>query len=103
MNICSFTGFLLENPIVGKRDQVSFLEFDLVTYSYRRAKSTGEKSRIPTVLRFEAWHTGAETIAKLAQKGDKMTVYASARNKSRDDSTIVFRVNEFDFGCLNQE
>ena len=103
MNICSFTGFLLENPTLGKRDQVSFLEFDLVTYSYRRAKSTGEKSRIPTVLRFEAWHTGAETIAKLAQKGDKLTVYASARNKSRDDSTIVFRVNEFDFGCLNQE
>ena len=103
MNICSFTGFLLENPALSKRDQVSFLEFDLVTYSYRRAKSTGEKSRIPTILRFEAWHTGAETIAKLAQKGDKMTVYASARNKSRDDRTIVFRVNEFDFGCLNQE
>ena len=103
MNICSFTGFLLENPALIKRDQVSFLEFDLVTYSYRRAKSTGEKSRIPTILRFEAWHTGAETIAKLAQKGDKMTVYASARNKSRDDSTIVFRVNEFDFGCLNLE
>ena len=103
MNICSITGFLLENPALSKRDQVSFLEFDLVTYSYRRAKSTGEKSRIPTILRFEAWHTGAETIAKLAQKGDKMTVYASARNKSRDDSTIVFRVNEFDFGCLNQE
>ena len=103
MNICSFTGFLLENPALSKRDQVSFLEFDLVTYSYRRAKSNREKSRIPTILRFEAWHTGAETIAKLAQKGDKMTVYASARNKSRDDSTIVFRVNEFDFGCLNQE
>jgi single-stranded DNA-binding protein len=103
MNICSFTGFLLEHPRLEKKEGVNFLSFKLITYFYRRAKSTGEKSRIPTVLSFEAWHTGAETIAKLAQKGDKMTVYASARNKSKDDTTIVFRVNEFDFGCLNQE
>ena len=103
MNICNFTGFLLDDPVIEQTEGVSYLEFQLITYSYRRAKSTGEKSRIPTVLSFEAWHTGAETIAKLAQKGDKMTVYASARNKSKDDTTIVFRVNEFDFGCLNQE
>jgi single-stranded DNA-binding protein len=103
MNICSFTGFILEDPVLEQKENVGFLEFELITYSYRRAKSTGEKSRIPTILRFEAWHTGAETIAKLAQKGDKMTVYASARNRSRDDDTIIFRVNEFDFGCLNPE
>ena len=101
MNICSFTGFLLEDPLLNNKDGVSFLEFRLITYSYRRSKSTGEKTKIPTVLTFEAWHTGAETIAKLATKGEKMTVYASARNKSRDDETIIFRVNEFDFGCLN--
>ena len=101
MNICSFTGFVLEDPILSKRDEVGFLEFRLVTYSYRRSKSTGEKTKIPTILTFEAWHTGAETIAKLANKGDKMTVYASARNRSRDDESIVFRVNEFDVGCLN--
>ena len=97
MNICSFTGFMLEDPALNQRENVSYLEFKLITYSYRRAKSTGEKSRVPTLLNFEAWHTGAETIAKLAQRGDKMTVYASARNKSKDDSTIVFRVNEFYF------
>ena len=74
MNICSFTGFVLEDPILSKRDEVGFLEFRLVTYSYRRSKSTGEKTKIPTILTFEAWHTGAETIAKLANKGDKMTV-----------------------------
>ena len=103
MNICSFTGFLLEDPLLNNKDGVSFLEFRLITYSYRRSKSTGEKTKIPTVLTFEAWHTGAETIAKLATKGEKMTVYASARNMSRDDECVVFRVNEFDFGCLNQE
>ena len=103
MNICSFTGFMLEDPALNQRENVSYLEFKLITYSYRRAKSTGEKSRVPTLLNFEAWHTGAETIAKLAQRGDKMSVYASARNKSKDDSIIVFRVNEFDFGCLNPE
>ena len=103
MNICNFTGFLLDDPVIEQTEGVSYLEFQLITYSYRRAKSTGEKSRVPTVLTFEAWHTGAEAIAKLAPRGDKMTVYASARNRSKDDSTIVFRVNEFDFGCLNPE
>ena len=103
MNICNFTGFLLDDPVIEQTEGVSYLEFQLITYSYRRAKSTGEKSRVPTVLTFEAWHTGAEAIAKLAHRGDKMTVYASARNRSKDDSTIVFRVNEFDFGCLNPE
>ena len=101
MNVCSFTGFLLDDPIVEKQEGVSFLEFKLITYSYRRSKSTGEKTKIPTVLTFEAWHTGADTIGKLAQKGEKMTVFASARNRSRDNQSIIFRVNEFDFGCLS--
>ena len=89
---------------ISVQDAYPYMRFNGTTgneYSYRRSKSTGEKTKIPTVLTFEAWHTGAATIAKLATKGDKMTVYASARNKSRDDETIVFRGNEFDFGCLN--
>lgn len=76
-------------------------EFTLVVYNYRRAKSTGEKSRIPTYLQCEAWHTGAETIERFATKGSKMTIQASAKNKSKDDDRIIFRINEFDI--CNQE
>jgi single-stranded DNA-binding protein len=76
-------------------------EFTLVVYNYRRAKSTGEKSRIPTYLQCEAWHTGAETIERFATKGSKMTIQASVKNRSKDDDRIVFRINEFDI--CNQE
>ena len=103
MNICNFTGFLLEDPELASNNNVSHLVFKLVTYTYRKSKSTGEKSRIPTVLTFEAWHTGAETIANLAQKGTKMTLSASAKHNHDHHGDIIFRVNEFDFGCLNQE
>jgi single-stranded DNA-binding protein len=100
LNICNFTGFLTEDPVLEKtQDNVSFLQFELVIYNYRKTK-TGEKSRTPTYLTFEAWHTGAETIAKLAKKGSKLTVSSSARTFN---DTLVFRVNEFDLGCIDGE
>jgi len=76
-------------------------EFTVVVYTYRRTKSTGEKSRTPTFLRCEAWHTGAETLEKFATKGTKITIIASAKNISKDNRGIVFRINEFDL--CNQE
>ena len=96
MNICSFTGYLVEDPYVSFVDGVALAEFTLVTYTYRRTKSTGEKNRIPTYIKCEAWHTGAETLEKFAGKGTKLTVNASAKNISRDNKNIVFRINEFD-------
>jgi single-stranded DNA-binding protein len=101
MNICSFTGYLVENPIVSVIDNVVLAEFTIVVYTYRRTKSTGEKSRTPTFLRCEAWHTGAETLEKFATKGTKITIIASAKNISKDNRGIVFRINEFDL--CNQE
>ena len=77
-------------------------EFTVVVYNYRRTKSTGEKSRIPTYLNCEAWHTGAETIERFATKGTKITINASAKNRSKDDSRIIFRVNEFDI-CSQED
>ena len=42
MNLCSFSGFLTDNPKVSKMDSgVSRAEFTLVTYTYRKTKSTG--------------------------------------------------------------
>jgi single-stranded DNA-binding protein len=97
MNNCCFTGYLVDNPKISEVDNVVLAEFTLVVYNYRRSKSTGEKTRIPTFIYCEAWHTGAETIEKYARKGTKLTIHASARNVSKDNNFIVFRVNEFDF------
>ncbi|NBO99204.1 MAG: single-stranded DNA-binding protein [Proteobacteria bacterium] len=96
MNICSFTGYLTENPKISIVDDIVLAEFTIVVYNYRRTKSTGEKSRTPTFIRCEAWHTGAETLEKFATKGTKITVVASAKNISKDNKNIIFRINEFD-------
>ena len=104
MNLCSFTGFLVDDPVLTDINSVSVVNFTLVTYSYRRTKSTGEKSSTPTFLRCEAWHTGAETINKFAKKGSKMSVFASAKNSAKNSSDVIFRINEFDFaGVIDDE
>lgn len=102
MNNCCFTGYLIENPKTSMVDDIVKAEFTVVVYTYRRTKSTGEKSRIPTYLNCEAWHTGAETIEKFATKGTKITINASAKNVSKDSDDIVFRINEFDI-CQQNE
>ena len=93
MNVCSFTGFVSDDPVLNKSNGVSVINFTLVTYTYR----------IPSFLKFEAWHTGAETIARFAKKGSKLSIVASARNVSRDNKDVVFRVNEFDFANVEYE
>jgi single-stranded DNA-binding protein len=94
----------MEKPYLEKVDGVSYIEFTLAIYTYRKTKS-GEKSRTVTYLPFEAWHTGAETIAKLAKEGTKITVQASAKSFSvnEQEDGINFRVNEFDFCYLDNE
>jgi len=104
MNVCTFTGFLVDDPVLSKEDGgVSLVRFTMVSYKYRNVKATGEKTRIPTYLKFEAWHTGAETIHKFAKDGSKMTINASAKNVSKDDRDMIFRVNEFDFANAENE
>jgi single-stranded DNA-binding protein len=71
-------------------------DFIMVVYTYRKTK-TGEKNRIPTYIHCEAWHTGAETLEKYATKGTKLVIHASAKNLSKENSQVVFRINEFDF------
>lgn len=96
MNNCCFTGYLVENPRTSVVNNVVLAEFVMVIYNYRKTKSTGEKSRVPTYIQCEAWHTGAEIIERLATKGTKITVYASVKNVSKDSDELVFRINEFD-------
>jgi single-stranded DNA-binding protein len=115
MNTCTFTGYLTDNPQLEagkKRSDVGYCEFKLVTYEYVRNKR-GEKKRYPTTMTFQAWDSGAEVIANLGEKGMKMTIQASARNlyppdargfnDPSDEEAIIFRVNQFDFGCLDKE
>ena len=103
MNLCSFTGFLTEDPRLHESNGVSQAKFTIVTYNYRTAKSTGEKSRIPTFISCEAWHTGAETICELFKKGSKIHVHASAKHVSKDNKDIIFRVNEFDSSSQTED
>lgn len=100
MNVCSFTGYLVENPRISMVGDIVRAEFTMVVYTYRKTKS-GEKNRIPTYLQCEAWHTGAETLEKYATQGTKLSVHASAKNLSKENKSVIFRINEFDF--CNQE
>jgi|TARA_R110000851_G_scaffold77618_6_gene171030 single-stranded DNA-binding protein len=106
MNNCIFTGYLLSDPQIEEGGgTASCCTFKLVTYEYVRNRH-GEKKRYPTTMTFQAWDSGAEVIAKLGEKGMKMTVYSSARNgfmKTDSIDDVIFRVNQFDFGCLDKE
>lgn len=107
MNHCIFTGYLLFDPAEGLESGggSSVCTFKLVTYEYTRNRR-GEKKRYPTTVTFQAFDSGADTIAKLGKRGMKMTVHASARNgvmKTDSVDDIIFRVNQFDFGCLDKD
>ena len=56
-----------------------------------------------TIVYCEAWHTGAETIASLAEEGTKITVNATAKNVKDEEDLIIFRINEFDLPCLDND
>lgn len=106
MNNCLFTGFLYDDPEIEIADDsggAEYCEFTLMVHEYFRNKR-GEKKRHSTYLRFIAWDSGARTIAKLGKSGMKMTINASAKNiETESDTDILFRVNQFDFGCLDKE
>ena len=107
MNNCVFTGYIYDDPVIKKDDfngsDAEYCEFTLITYEYVRNRR-GEKKRYPTYLTLNAWDSGGKTIAKLGKQGMKITVNASAKNMyPENDTEIVFRVNQFDFGCLDKE
>ena len=100
-----FTGYLYDDPEVeiDEDSGAEYCEFTLYIYEYFRNKR-GEKKRHSTYLRFIAWDSGARTIAKLGKEGMKMTINASAKNlEPESDTEVIFRGNQFDFGCLDKE
>lgn len=86
MNNCIFIGRMIGDPDLEKVDDVSYLSFSL------EIEETKNKKRIVQLLPFEAWHTGAEAIAKHCKADDYIVVQASAKD---DVHGVVFRVNSF--------
>lgn len=100
LNNCLFTGTFVEKPILESSDDgVSYVRFYIEVPTYRKTKN-GEKSKNYVMLTCEAWHTGAETIAKVAKAGTKITIQCLAK-WDYEDKKVIFRVNEFDFNCID--
>ena len=71
-------------------------------YEYVRNKR-GEKKRYPTFLDLELG-IAEENDCQTRKSGMKMTVTASTKNmQPEEDTLITFRVNQFDFGCLDKD
>jgi len=100
-----FTGYLYHDPEIEIDEDTGaeYCEFTLYIHEYFRNRK-GEKKRHSTYFRFIAWDSGARTVAKLGSEGMKMTINASAKNlEPESDTDVIFRVNQFDFGCLDKE
>ena len=112
MNICVFVGKLAVDPelreIIGENGKTTYVvNFSLAVEEYRKDKE-GEKHRRVDFLDFEAWDTGATTIAKHFKKGDMLIIEAEARQHKwisgeQKRQKIVFRVKTFkSSGCKTE-
>ena len=104
-----FFGRLVANPqLIKTRNDVDLVTFTLAVPEYRREKD-GEKKRNVSYFDFEAWDTGAITLAKYSEKGDEIFVHASARPNNWTDREgvkryqIKFRVKEFKILSYNKK
>jgi len=100
-NDCRFLGRLVSDPnLIKTKNDVDLVTFTLAIPEYRKER-TGEKKRNVSYFDFEAWDTGATTIAKYTRKGDEIFVHASARPNNWTDKAgrknyqVKFRVKEF--------
>ena len=108
-NDCRFFGRLVSNPqLIKTRNDVDLVTFTLAVPEYRREKD-GEKKRNVSYFDFEAWATGAITLAKYSEKGDEIFVHASARPNNWTDREgvkryqVKFRVKEFKILNFNKK
>jgi single-stranded DNA-binding protein len=108
MNSCSFVGRLVRDPKLVRLDRTYVVEFCLAINEYRRLKD-GNKTKQIDYFDFEAWDSGATTIAKHCKKGDELAVLATARQFCWNDdegkkiSRVKFRVNNFNLFPRNEE
>jgi single stranded DNA-binding protein len=104
MNNCCFVGKLAVDPELREINNTYVVNFSLAVEDYRKDKD-GEKHRRVDFLDFEAWDSGATTIAKHFKKGDMLIIESEARqhkwvSNEQKRQKIVFRVKTFkSAGC----
>jgi len=104
-NYCRFIGRLVRDPKLTKLDHTDLVTFTLAINEYRKEKDpdTGDRRKKKTVsyFDFEAWDTGATTLANLCKKGDIVDIVSSAKNNrwvdknGKEQNQTRFRVKEF--------
>lgn len=108
MNVCCFIGKLANTPELREINGTYVVNFSLAVEDYRKDKD-GEKHRRLDFFDFEAWDTGATTIAKHFSKGDMLAIEAEARQHKwtageQKRQKVVFRVKTFKTaGCKTTE
>ena len=106
MNNCIFVGKLAADPELKVTSNSQVVNFTLAVEEYRKDKD-GTKHRRVDYLDFEAWDSGAVTIAKYFKKGDMLIIESEARQHkwvSADETKkqkIVFRVKTFKSAMKN--
>jgi len=100
---------LANDPELREINGTYVVNFSLAVEDYRKSND-GEKHRRVDFFDFEAWDTGATTIAKYFKKGDMMAIEAEARqhkwtSNEQKRQKVVFRVKTFkSAGCkVDQE
>lgn len=107
MNSCHFVGKLASDPELREINNTYVVNFCLAVEDYRRDKE-GEKHRRVNFFDFEAWDSGATTIAKHFKKGDMLIIDSEARQykwvfNDQNRQKVVFRVKNFkSAGCKTE-
>jgi len=107
MNVCCFIGKLVGDPELKEINGTFVVNFSLAVEDYRKDKE-GEKHRRVDFFDFEAWDSGATTIAKHFKKSDMMAIEAEARQHKwtsgdQKRQKVIFRVKTFkSSGCKSE-
>ena len=107
MNSCQFVGRFLDKPSLKTYQKSSggnaFVTNFPLEISRIFRKKNGEEREQTYQFDFEAWDVGAQLITDNFDKGDWITVHASAKRESFRDaqtgeytSRVKFRVSEFE-------
>ena len=107
MNSCQFVGRFVKKPALRTYEKTSGGKASVTNFALEVSrvfrKKNGEEREQVYQFDFEAWDIGAELITENFDRGDWITVHASAKKESfRDSETgeyisrVKFRVNEFE-------
>ena len=106
MNIVHISGALTKTPELKKianGDKTTTVVNFVIASSRRFRKKDGNSDEETTFVNCEAWDSGAETIAKLFDKGDNIIIHGSLKNERWEDkdgnkrSREKVRVSNFAF------